>query len=71
VTDLRYVEGHTETSADGLQWRVVPLDDQGALTWACSDGRFYPLGTGPELEPWERRPYALSLADLVHPVRDE
>ena len=66
----RYVEGHTETTADGLDWRVVSIGDD-TLTWACSDGHFYPLGTGPELPPDERHLFGLSLAYLVHPARLE
>lgn len=67
MAECRYVEGHVEETDDGLLWRVVPIDDDGTLSWACSDGCFYPLGTGPELPPGERRQFALPLTLLVHP----
>lgn len=62
----RYVEGRVEETPDGLQWRVIVADNDGTRAWACTDGCFYPLGTGPELPPDERRPYALPLHALLH-----
>lgn len=64
----RHVEG-TTVVVDGEQFRVVnaATDDQPCLLWASTDGGFYPLGTGPELDVDERRAFRLSVADLLIP----
>lgn len=69
MSERRYIEGVTADDG-GEQFTVVNVAADGqppCLAWACTDGGFYPLGTGPELPADERRPYRLSVADLVVP----